>query len=131
WSPLHRGGWQVLRRPGLPRGARGARARRGCAALQPGAGGLPRVRCRVRAPHDSHGLLPAMRQALIAGLLALATCSCGAHSMTPASARGSVSPPSTSAAAERAPERLPVLLVHGIDDDARSLAPLADALARA
>ncbi|WNG24629.1 alpha/beta fold hydrolase [Cystobacter fuscus] len=28
-------------------------------------------------------------------------------------------------------ERLPVLLVHGIDDDARSLAPLADGLTRA
>jgi triacylglycerol lipase len=72
-----------------------------------------------------------MLHRLVAGLLMVATCSCGALSMTPASARASASPTSTSAAREAASERLPVLLVHGIDDDARSLAPIADALARA
>jgi triacylglycerol lipase len=51
--------------------------------------------------------------------------------MTPNSARVSDSLPSTSAATERAPARPPVLLVHGIDDDARKLAPLAAWLTRA
>ncbi|OJH33572.1 esterase/lipase family protein [Cystobacter ferrugineus] len=34
-------------------------------------------------------------------------------------------------AATAAPGRVPVLLVHGLDDDARSLAPLANGLTRA
>lgn len=46
--------------------------------------------------------------------------------MTSASARVSATVPSAAAS-----ERVPVLLVHGIDDDARTLAPLADGLARA
>ncbi|WNG56993.1 alpha/beta fold hydrolase [Archangium gephyra] len=47
--------------------------------------------------------------------------------MTSASARV----PATAPFPAVASERVPVLLVHGIDDDARTLAPLADALARA
>jgi len=68
---------------------------------------------------------------LVACLLAVATCSCGALSMTSASARASAPVPSTAATPGEASGRLPVLLVHGIDDDARTLAPLAEGLARA
>ncbi|HZH14491.1 MAG TPA: alpha/beta fold hydrolase [Archangium sp.] len=50
--------------------------------------------------------------------------------MTSASARASAIP-STASAPGEASRRVPVLLVHGIDDDARSLAPLAEGLARA
>ncbi|WNG50507.1 lipase [Archangium minus] len=51
--------------------------------------------------------------------------------MTSASARISDTVSSTATAPDAASGQLPVLLVHGIDDDARSLAPLADGLARA
>jgi triacylglycerol lipase len=51
--------------------------------------------------------------------------------MTPATVRVSASLASTASASTSASERLPVLLVHGIDDDARTLAPLAAWLARA
>jgi triacylglycerol esterase/lipase EstA (alpha/beta hydrolase family) len=47
--------------------------------------------------------------------------------MTSATARVSATAPSSTAA----PGRVPVLLVHGIDDDARTLAPLANGLGRA
>ncbi|WP_239014539.1 esterase/lipase family protein [Archangium violaceum] len=51
--------------------------------------------------------------------------------MTSASTRVSATVSTTTAAPDAASTRLPVLLVHGIDDDARSLAPLADGLTRA
>lgn len=51
--------------------------------------------------------------------------------MTSASARASATVPATASAPGEASGRVPVLLVHGIDDDARSLAPLAEGLARA